>query len=244
MSAAAFLFSVGFFGSTGKADFMAGRITAIEAQKKNRERVNVFIDGQFAFGLALIDAAGLRVGQHLSDQEIKALQAADEQTQAYEFALDFLAYRPRSQAEVARRLRDKGFLESTIESVLRRLAQAGLLDDAEFARYWIENREQFRPRGTRALRYELREKGVAEDVIAELLQQVDPLESAYRAVAARLPRWRQLDPPRFRRKLANFLQQRGFSYEVIAEVWERVQAEEETSSPDDNEREDQEVWNR
>lgn len=222
---------------------MAGYITALEAQKKNRERVNVFIDGRFAFGLALIDAARLRVGQYLSDDDIAALQAADEQTRAYEFALDFLAYRPRSQAEVVRRLRDKGFLEPTIECVLHRLSQAGLIDDVAFARYWIENREQFKPRGTRALRYELREKGIADEVIDELLEEVNPSDSAYRAIVPRLSRWRRLDPATFRRKLAAFLQQRGFSYEVIAEVWERLQAEGEINLTED-EREDQEVWDQ
>ncbi|MBN1935366.1 MAG: RecX family transcriptional regulator [Anaerolineae bacterium] len=223
---------------------MAGRITAIKIQKKDRERASIFIDGQFAFGLALVEAARLRTGQHLSDEDIAALQTVDEQARAYEFALDFLSYRPRSQAEVARRLRDKEFLEPTIEYVLQRLSRAGLIDDVEFARYWIGNREQFKPRGMRALRYELREKGIANDIVEELLQDLDQTDSAHRAAAPKIRRWRQLDPLEFRRKLAGFLQRRGFTYNVIAEVWERIQTDGEATLPDNDEREDQEVWDQ
>jgi len=85
---------------------MAGRITAIRVQKRNRKRANVFIEGDFAFGLAMIEAAKLSKGQYLSDEEIASLRLADEKERAYELALGFLSYRPRSQAEVARRLGD------------------------------------------------------------------------------------------------------------------------------------------
>lgn len=217
---------------------MAGQITGIEVQKKNKERANIFIDGQFAFGLAIIEAARLRAGQHLSDADIAALLAVDEQARAHELALDFLSYRPRSQAEVARRLREKGFAELTIEYVLQRLSRAGLIDDVEFARYWIANREQFKPRGGRALGYELRQKGIADDIIDDLIQDIDEAESAYRAAAPKIHRWRLLDPLEFRRKLGSFLQRRGFSYAVIAEVWERFQTEGEETSSDENDRED------
>lgn len=211
---------------------MAGQITAIQVQKNNRERANVFIDGQFAFGLAMIEAARLVKGQYLSDEAIAALRVADEQVRAYEFALDFLAYRPRSRAEVSQRLAEKEFAEQTIELVLQRLSQAGLIDDDAFARYWVDNREQFKPRGGRALRYELRRKGIAGQVVDDLLQEIDQVEAARRAVSSRLGRWQQLDQATFRRKLSGFLQRRGFDYEVIAQVWEQIQLAGETPDPD------------
>ena len=211
---------------------MAGRITAIQVQKNNRERANVFIDGQFAFGLALIEAARLVKGQYLDDEAIAALRVADEQARAYEFALDFLSYRPRSQAEVAQRLAEKEFAEQTIELVLQRLSQAGLIDDSAFAQYWVDNRTQFKPRGGRALRHELRRKGIADQVVDDLLQEIDEVEAARRAVSPRLDRWRQLDRATFRRKLTSFLQRRGFDYEVIAQVWEQMQSAGEAPDPD------------
>jgi regulatory protein len=204
---------------------MAGQITAIEVQKRNPERANIFIDGEFAFGLALVEAVKLSKGQYLSDEAIAALQVADEEERAYELALNYLSYRPRSKAEVARRLGQKGFSEPSIEAVLRRLSRSGLLDDEEFARYWVSNREQFKPRGRYALRYELRQKGVAADIIDSLLDQVDDRQNAYRAALKRINRWQHLEPEQRRRKLDGYLRRRGFNYETIQGVWERIQAE-------------------
>lgn len=204
---------------------MAGRITAIQVQKKNPQRANVFVEGEFAFGLALIEAAKLKPGTYLDDAEIQRLLQSDEQERAYEQTLGFLSYRPRSRAEVSRYLRDKGLSELATEAAMERLERAGLLDDEAFARYWISNREQFKPRGERALRYELRQKGIDDRIIDELLQDRDEMESAYRAAVQRIERWRRLDPAERRRKLSGYLQRRGFGYEAIRDVWERLENE-------------------
>jgi regulatory protein len=211
---------------------MAGQITAIEVQKRNPRRANVFIDGEFAFGLAMIEAAKLSKGQHLSENDVKALLQADQEERAYEQMLNFLSYRPRSKAEARRRLQQKDFSEATIEIVTQRLCRAGLLDDEAFARYWISNREQFKPRGVYALRHELRQKGIESDIIDLLLQEVDETESAYRVAIKRLYRWEHLEPDTRRHKLSDYLQRRGFRYETIQQVWERLVAEQWTDESD------------
>jgi len=129
---------------------MAGTITALEVQRNNKERVNVYLDGEFAFGLTMLDAARLRKGQQLTDAEIAALKSTDSLQQAYERAVRFLGQRPRSTAEVRHNLTDKEVDASVVEEVIARLEGQGYLDDAAFARYWITNRQQFRPRGARA----------------------------------------------------------------------------------------------
>jgi regulatory protein len=220
---------------------MAGQITAIRIQKRNPKKANVFIEGKFAFGLTMIEAAKLSKGQYLSDKEIAALQGRDEEEQAYERALNFLSYRPRSKAEIARRLRQKGVSESICEVVLHRLSRAGLLDDEAFARYWIRNREQFKPRGQYALRYELRQKGISSSIIDALVQEVDEAPSAYRVAMQRFIRWEHLERETLRRKLSAYLQRRGFSYGTIQEVWERIKAEQIENRLDIEEGEDT-VW--
>lgn len=204
---------------------MAGRITAIQVQKNNAQRANILIEGEFAFGLALIEAAKLKLGAYLEDADIERLLQFDEQERAYEQALGFLSYRPRSQSEVSRNLRDKGFGAPAIEEAIERLQRVGLLDDEAFARYWIGNREQFKPRGERALRYELRQKGIDDQVIDRLVQDTDESESAYRAAVQRIERWKRLDPAVRRQKLSAYLQRRGFGYEAIQDVWERLDKE-------------------
>jgi regulatory protein len=208
----------------GMCGGMAGHITSIEVQKRGPRRANVFIEGEFAFGLAMIEAAKLSKGQYLSEADIEALQERDEAERAYEYALDYLSYRPRSKAEVRRRLEQKGYSGEAVEAAAQRLDRVGLLDDEGFARYWISNREQFKPRGTYALRHELRQKGVESRLIDALLDPVDDEDNAYRAAVKRLSRWQRLDPTSRRRKMTDYLRRRGFDYGTIQHVWERLVA--------------------
>lgn len=200
----------------------AGIITAIEIQKRNKERVNVYLDGEYAFSLEAIKAAALRKGQTLTEAEVNALRDEDEIGQAVDRAARFLSYRPRSTAEVRRNLADKDTPEPVIEAAVQRLNKMGYLDDRAFAKFWIENRTMFKPLSPRALRYELRQKGVPAPVIDELLAEVDARETAERAARTRLNRLRGSDHDTFRAKLSAFLQQRGFSYDTIRDVTEQL----------------------
>ena len=208
---------------------MAGTITALRTQKRHPDRVNVYLDGRFAFGLQDVVAARLRIGQHLSDEEIEALRERDGLEKAYNHALRFLSYRPRSSYEVRRNLQEKGVPPAIIDAVVDRLTRAGLLDDAAFARYWVEQREQFKPRSAQMLRYELRQKGVENEEIEQALQELDEESSAYRAATKQARRYRHLDREAFRRKLASYLQRRGFRYDTVRsvteQVWREIQAD-------------------
>jgi hypothetical protein len=136
---------------------VAGTVTKLQVQKRRRDRVNVYLDGRYAFSLPEMEAVKLRRGQVLSDADIAQLRHRDELSKAYNLALGYLSYRPRSQAEVQTHLQRKGYHEALVAEVLARLQDAGLVDDVEFAQYWVENRMQFRPKGPVALRYELRQ---------------------------------------------------------------------------------------
>ncbi len=202
---------------------MSGRITALKVQKRNPRRVNVYIDGQFAFGLAAIEAMRLHVGQQLSADDIARLRADDQRQVAYDRALHFLSFRPRSQAEVERHLRDK-FAPEVVEQVIARLERAGLVDDRAFVRFWIENRDTFRPRGKRALRYELRQKGVPAALIDAALQDYDEEAAARRAAQDRVRKLRHLDEAAARAKLLAFLNRRGFSYATARQTVDELVA--------------------
>ncbi len=194
---------------------MEREITALTVQKRNKERINVYLDGQFAFGLAAIEAAHLRIGQTLDDEQITRLRERDEIERAYERALNYLSYRPRSKWEVGRNLRENGVDDSVIDAVTGRLTRADLLDDKEFARYWVDNRMRFNPRGLRGLRHELRQKGVSFSIIDETLATLDVEAAARQAAEVGTRRYSQAAPRDFRRKLHAYLVRRGFSYAVI-----------------------------
>jgi len=201
---------------------MVGTITALKFQKNNKERVSVYLDGAYAFGLDALEAARLHKGQVLSDTEIASLKAQDEQNQAFNRAVRFLSYRPRSRAEVERYLRDKATAPEVVPTVVARLEQAGYLDDEEFARFWVEDRERFRPRSQHALRYELRQKGVSDAIISQTLEGSDDEAAAWQAIQGRLPRWAHLPQEQFLQKAASFLGRRGFGYGTISRTVQRA----------------------
>jgi regulatory protein len=204
---------------------VAGKITALETQKRNRKRVSVFLDGEYAFGLAAEEVARLQVGQQLSDDEIQGLLEADRLHTVYQRALRFLSHRPRSIQEVRRSLRDKGFSEDAVEATLVRLEQAGLLNDVEFARYWVEQRQDFRPRSIAMLRHELKQKGVPPAVISQALKDLDEDELAYDTARRFAGRLSSLPLDEFRRKLSGYLARRGFPYAVIETAVNRLQSD-------------------
>lgn len=208
-----------------------GIITALEAQKRNKQRVNVYIDGEFAFGLNLMDAVRLRKGQALSEDDIARLQGQDAVVQAVDSAAHFLGFRPRSAEEVRRNLHEKEFSAQVIDQAVERLSTMGYLDDEAFARFWVQNRGEFKPLSNRALRQELRQKGVADTVIQVILQDNDESELAYQAASGQVRKLRSLTERDFRTKLSAFLQRRGFSYDTTHEVVTRLMSELEAQDP-------------
>ncbi len=190
-------------------------------QQHTADRVNVYLDGQFALALPALEAAGLRIGQYLDDLQIAQLREVDALQKAYDRAVRYLSVRPRSREEVRRHLDQAGLDAEVIEAALDRLVEQHYLDDAEFARYWVESRRQFRPKGAAAVRQELRQRGVAGEAIEAALADSDPVAEAYKAVqpqAARLAALARTDPMSFRRKVSGLLLRRGFAYGVVREV--------------------------
>ncbi len=208
---------------------MDRKITALKVQKRNPDRVNVYLDGEFAFGVSRIVSAWLKVGQELNDQKIQSLQREDAEEVAFQNALKVLSFRPRSIFEVQKKLKDYGFDETVINSVLERLKQNGLLEDQSFAQTWIENRTVFHPRSRKLMALELRQKGVPDEVVQNALAAgvVDDETMAYQSAIQYVRRLRGLEWPEFRKKLSAYLLRRGFSFEtvspVVRQVWDETQ---------------------
>ena len=199
-------------------------ITALVIQKNNKERVKVYLDGEFAFGLSLNLALDLKKGQQLAEADIARLKFDDAVETAYQRALRYLGYRPRARQEIERYLHDQRNAEEVIARVVERLADQQYLDDAAFGRLWVESRSRSNPKGRRALRYELRQKGLHEAEIEQVLAGLDEEALAWQAVQRRLNQWRGLDARTFRRKLAGYLGYRGFNYDTIETIFAKAWA--------------------
>jgi regulatory protein len=208
-----------------------GVITALQLQKRNKDRVNVFLDGEYAFAVSLNAAAALKKGQRLSRTEVEALKQDGEVDLAFQRAVRYLGMRPRSSAEIVTYLKRKEVDEAVVEVVVRRLNEQGYLDDEAFAHFWVENRNRFRPRGAQALRHELRQKGVERETIDTALEEQDEEGAAWAAVEGKIARWIGLEKSEFEQKLMALLARRGFRYDVCrrtaAQAWQQVQEEQE-----------------
>ncbi len=229
-------------------------ITALKADPLDPNKVHLFIDGKHAMSVSLDVAAAemLSVGQPCPPERLERLHTAEELNKVYESAIRFLSYRPRSAREVEMRLRKKGYAPEQIAAVMQRLQQRGYVDDREFARFWVDNRMAFSPRGPRLLKSELRQKGVSAEVVdeimaehteaqAEAVQQAEEVADAWGdaaledepvpgtdlAAALILARKRArsystLDAQTARRRLSGFLARRGYNYDTIDSVIRRI----------------------
>jgi regulatory protein len=198
------------------------KITAITTQKNSPNRLNIYLDGEFAFGLARITAVWLKIGDVLSDEKIAKLLSEDSRERAYQQAMLFLSYRARSEKEIRQNLRRHEIAEEVIEETLERLRKAGLANDNDFARAWVENRNTFRPRSKKALAIEMRQKGLDDEVIQASLSNLDEEALAYETALKRVTRFKELERNEFRKKLSEFLVRRGFSYSVVVSVVSRI----------------------
>ena len=204
------------------------KITRLAVQKNNPKRVNVFLNGEFAFGLYRETAAWLEIGQNLSDEKINELLLTDQKKEVMFRAIEYISYKPRTTQETRRKLQNAGYDESLIEKTLSHLSENGLLDDKTYADRWVAERLRLKPRSKRMLTYELRKKGIPEDLIQSAVEDIDDLESALEISKKRLYKYDGLSKYEFRSKLGNFLAGKGFSFDIISEttdiMWHQIKS--------------------
>lgn len=205
-----------------------GRITKIEPQKRHSHRRSVFLDGEFAFGLdeEVVHRVGLQEGEELTPERIDEILLGEEK-RAKDYAFRLLSLRARSCAEIRDRLKGRGYDTRVAEEVIADLQRVGLLNDGEFAREWVRDRLHNRPKGKWVLQQELQRKGIApeliEQVIEKAFREVDEVELATELLRQRIERYRSLDRIKARRRMTDFLARRGFSWEVIKAAVENVE---------------------
>lgn len=209
-----------------KAPLNPGKITAISAQQRDDARMNIDIDGTFAFGLHvdIVLSHYLSVGTELSAEKIEQLQQEDEVKKAITAALNLLSFRPRASGELQRKLREKGYSAESAAAAIQRMLELGYLNDADFADRWIENRQEHKPRSRKLLQQELRQKGIDSDTIEEALADVaiDEVADALELARKKANSMQGLDQQTRHRRLSGFLGRRGYGYDVIRKVLEQI----------------------
>lgn len=206
-------------------------VTAIEMQKKNSNRISVFLDGEFAFGLHqdVLLECGIARGDVLTGERVEKILALEQRRRAKEKALRLLSVRSRSRKELADRLKLAKFAPDAIDAALAEMERLGFVDDSGFARAWGRNRTATRPTGTFILRQELRQKGLVEEDVEQGLraafQEKSERDVAWELASRRKNNLVSLSEEKAKKRLQDFLLRRGFSWELVIDVmdgWERL----------------------
>jgi regulatory protein len=195
---------------------MQKTITALTIQKKNPNRVNIFLDGEFSFGLYLINAGHLKVGQTISKETIDSLMKDDQIEDGFQKALKFISYKPRTKFEVVKKLRENDFDEGSISIVMEMLIEKGYVNDPHYAKNWVENRSIYKPRSKKLITWELKNKQISEEIISEVTGDMIPEEKLAMLAAEKYARRLSgIEKEVFFRRLSGYLIRRGFSYSIV-----------------------------
>jgi regulatory protein len=202
-------------------------ITAIEPQQRAKDRVNIFLDGQFALGVNVdvVAALHLGVGQRISEEHLARIVREETLAKAKDRAFLLLSYRARTEKEIRDRLNRAGYEPEIVEEVIAKLYELNFLDDQDFAAKYVEHRMGSRPVGRRALTWEMRRKGLDADTVAEATSTVDDeaeREAARQAAQSRIGKMGRLDHKEARQRLSGFLQRRGFAWDTIRCVIDEI----------------------
>jgi regulatory protein len=204
-------------------------ITQISEHPRKPGRYIIDVDGaEFAVvNVDVLTEAKVRVGVVIDDVRAEQLREAGEVVATYDRALNLIAFRARSARELGRRLMEKGASAATVEKVIDKLRDVGLIDDADFARQ-VARSKVSGGASKRRLHQELFKRGVARDVadaaVTEVLEEenVDQVAIAERVARKRLPSLASADAQSRRRRLYSFLARRGHDSETIRVVMQRV----------------------
>jgi regulatory protein len=189
------------------------RITAIKQQLKRSSYYSVFVENKYEFSLsdsALLDSK-LASGQTLSEEQLEQYKQLSNDDKIYNRVLSYISLRPRTRWEIETYLKQKKTSPTLSESILNKLSDKALIDDAKFARAWVNDRRLLRPTSKRKLILELRQKRVEDEIIHKVLSEQDT-DSDASALASLIESKRRQSKYQDDLKLMQYLARQGFSY--------------------------------
>lgn len=212
------------------------KITALKMQVRDKDRVNVFVDGKYSFSLDITQVAelGIKNGNEYTEQELADLENESQFGKLYTRSLEYALIRPRSLREMRdylyRKTRDtrtkigsikKGVSVELTNRVFDRLVEKGYLDDEKFARFWVENRNVRKGTSLRKLRSELQSKGVEQAIVARVFENSERSdnEELVKVIAKKASRYDD------EQKLIAYLMRQGFRFDDIKEALRALEEE-------------------
>lgn len=200
------------------------KITKIEAQKKDRHRYNIFIDGSFAFGLYedSVLKYGLRSGDELNEKKIIEMREFDEFGYGKKAAYSFLAYKPRSKKDLVKKLKQKKVSDKIIDDIIELLEKQKYLNDEIYARNYLEDKLNSKPIGKRIAKMKLLEKGIDKELIESAINENYSADKEFELAAKLMEKYEKKvkfkDQTDKKNKCYRYLISKGFDYETAGRV--------------------------
>ncbi len=202
-------------------------VTAIEPQKRDPSRYNIFIDGEYAFALPMQDILyfKLKEGQEAAEETIEFIRKNLIYIKAQDTALHFIGYKMRTVQEIRRKLAEKEFAEETIEEVIAFLEKYGYADDREYCRKYIREKLRMKPKSGYALKIELRQRGISPRIIDEVMgeTEMDEAGDAFRWLEKKSRGQWPPENEKKKKQLYDFLLRKGYSYDIIGEAFRQME---------------------
>ncbi|MCB9640860.1 MAG: RecX family transcriptional regulator [Myxococcales bacterium] len=205
-------------------------ITAMEPQKKNPDRLSIYLDGKYAFGLPrdLVVQHMLCKGCRIDEEKERALLKEAQILRAKEITLNFLSYQARTEQEVEKKLKDRGIAPDIAEQVIQRFRDLGYLNDPNFARSFAQSRLEARGQGPRRIQMELKKRGISANHIQEAIQQLEEKNDLVETITPHAQkRWQRLkkepNAQKRRQKLLDFLLRQGLGFDLAQRVFQQIE---------------------
>jgi regulatory protein len=196
-------------------------ITSIKPQR-NGKRVNIYLDGEFGFGIDLTNfvTLHLKVDQELTQRQVEEIVKKAEFQKTLDKLLRFVTFRPRSAKEIRDYFKRKKVHESLHQELLKRLNRLDLVNDEEFAKWWVDQRLAIKKFSIRSLIMELRGKGIDKETIEKVLEgaPINEEKMAKELIAKKAYKWESLPARERRSKMSQYLAGKGFGWDVIEKI--------------------------
>lgn len=201
------------------------KITKIESQK-NKERVNIYIDDSFAFGLSLEISYkyDLKEDMAVSQEWVENVLKSEELNKGKNYALNLLSYRWRTEKEIIDRMSEKGYEKEIIENTVLYLKDQNLINDRRFAEIYFEEKSKLNGLGIKRIRYELSMKGISKEILEEVVNEEsdEEFERALELANKKISSYKNDSKEKIYRKLGGYLQRKGYSYDCIRNVLNKI----------------------
>lgn len=199
-------------------------ITEISVQKKNKKRCNIYVDGSFSCALDSFTVLkyNLKVGQEITTERLEELSFESEKDKALSYAFDYISKYFKTEKQLKDKLYEKGYMRPVVDYVMEKVKEYGYVNDERYVKAYIESNGK--KKGTKLLKYELKGKGVSDEILNEIKRDERSEKAACKAFAEKFFSKNEMTKENVR-KLYQRLYARGFSYDIVSETLDSIRSE-------------------